>query len=78
MYEGRLDGKRVAIKKPILSTSDDLDKFHRELQILWLVPLFLSLALFTFNGSLFLFFFFFFFFVISIDDNGCVFFFNFL
>ncbi|XP_023539398.1 protein kinase and PP2C-like domain-containing protein isoform X2 [Cucurbita pepo subsp. pepo] len=34
VYEGRLDGKRVAIKKPILSTSDDLDKFHRELQIL--------------------------------------------
>ncbi|XP_074306799.1 protein kinase and PP2C-like domain-containing protein [Silene latifolia] len=34
VYEGTLDGKEVAIKKPILSTSDDLDKFHKELQIL--------------------------------------------
>lgn len=34
VYEGSLDGRRVAIKKPILSTSEDIDKFHRELQIL--------------------------------------------
>ena len=30
-----LDGKRVAVKKPILSTSEDLDRFHKELQLLW-------------------------------------------
>ncbi|XP_022147786.1 protein kinase and PP2C-like domain-containing protein isoform X2 [Momordica charantia] len=34
VYEGRLDGKKVAVKKPILSTSEDLDKFHKELQLL--------------------------------------------
>ncbi|KAL9240036.1 hypothetical protein vseg_014299 [Gypsophila vaccaria] len=34
VYEGTLDGRKVAIKKPILSTSDDLDRFHRELQLL--------------------------------------------
>ncbi|XP_077227267.1 protein kinase family protein / protein phosphatase 2C (PP2C) family protein [Tasmannia lanceolata] len=34
VYEATLDGKRVAVKKPILSTSDDLDKFHKELQLL--------------------------------------------
>ncbi|KAK9705439.1 hypothetical protein RND81_07G057100 [Saponaria officinalis] len=34
VYEGTLDGRKVAIKKPILSTSDDLDKFHRELKLL--------------------------------------------
>ncbi|XP_051138640.1 protein kinase and PP2C-like domain-containing protein [Andrographis paniculata] len=34
VYEGILDGKKVAIKKPVLSTSDDLDKFHKELQLL--------------------------------------------
>ncbi|XP_010244437.1 PREDICTED: protein kinase and PP2C-like domain-containing protein [Nelumbo nucifera] len=34
VYEGILDGKRVAVKKPILSTSEDLDKFHKELQML--------------------------------------------
>ncbi|CAB4286371.1 unnamed protein product [Prunus armeniaca] len=28
------DGKKVAVKKPILSTSEDLDKFHKELQLL--------------------------------------------
>ncbi|KAJ8625324.1 hypothetical protein MRB53_033854 [Persea americana] len=32
----RLDGTKVALKKPVLFTSDDLDKFHRELQQLWL------------------------------------------
>ena len=35
MYEATLDGKRVAVKKPVLSTSEDLDKFHKELQLLW-------------------------------------------
>lgn len=34
VYEAVLDGRRVAAKKPVLSTSDDLDKFHRELQLL--------------------------------------------
>ncbi|KAL0453252.1 UNVERIFIED_CONTAM: protein kinase and PP2C-like domain-containing protein [Sesamum latifolium] len=34
VYEAVLDGKKVAVKKPVLSTSDDLDKFHKELQLL--------------------------------------------
>ncbi|GER52558.1 protein kinase [Striga asiatica] len=34
VYEGVLDGKKVAVKKPVLSTSGDLDKFHKELQLL--------------------------------------------
>ncbi|XVF40874.1 hypothetical protein PTKIN_Ptkin01aG0151700 [Pterospermum kingtungense] len=34
VYESILDGKKVAAKKPILSTSEDLDKFHKELQLL--------------------------------------------
>ncbi|XP_070047986.1 protein kinase and PP2C-like domain-containing protein isoform X1 [Nicotiana tomentosiformis] len=34
VYEAILDGKRVAVKKPILSTSEDIDKFHKELQLL--------------------------------------------
>ncbi|KAK3026326.1 hypothetical protein RJ639_041375 [Escallonia herrerae] len=34
VYEATLDGKKVAVKKPFLSTSDDLDKFHKELQLL--------------------------------------------
>lgn len=34
VYEGRLDGKKVAVKKPTLSTSEELDKFHMELQLL--------------------------------------------
>lgn len=34
VYEAVLDGKRVAVKKPILSTSEDLDKFHKQLQLL--------------------------------------------
>ncbi|EEF36185.1 protein kinase and PP2C-like domain-containing protein [Ricinus communis] len=34
VYEGILDGRRVAVKKPILSTSEDIDKFHKELQLL--------------------------------------------
>lgn len=39
VYEAILDGQRVAAKKPILSTSDDLDKFHRHLQLLWSLSL---------------------------------------
>ncbi|KAK7267191.1 hypothetical protein RIF29_19856 [Crotalaria pallida] len=34
VYEGTLDGKKVAVKKPILSISSDIDKFHKELQLL--------------------------------------------
>ncbi|XVE90743.1 hypothetical protein DITRI_Ditri20bG0101600 [Diplodiscus trichospermus] len=34
VYEAILDGKKVAAKKPILSTSEELDKFHKELQLL--------------------------------------------
>ncbi|XP_047320066.1 protein kinase and PP2C-like domain-containing protein [Impatiens glandulifera] len=34
VYAGTLDGKKVAVKKPILSTSEDIDKFHKELQML--------------------------------------------
>ncbi|KAK7393036.1 hypothetical protein VNO78_21487 [Psophocarpus tetragonolobus] len=34
VYEGTLDGMRVAVKKPILSTSEDINKFHKELQLL--------------------------------------------
>ncbi|KAI3677967.1 hypothetical protein L6452_37241 [Arctium lappa] len=34
VYDATLDGKRVAVKKPILSTSEDINKFHKELQLL--------------------------------------------
>ncbi|GMH08102.1 hypothetical protein Nepgr_009942 [Nepenthes gracilis] len=34
VYEGTLDGEKVAIKKPVLSTSEDIDKFHKQLQLL--------------------------------------------
>ncbi|PKA61467.1 Protein kinase and PP2C-like domain-containing protein [Apostasia shenzhenica] len=34
VYDAELDDRRVVAKKPVLSTSDDLDKFHRELQLL--------------------------------------------
>ncbi|GMI84669.1 VITAMIN C DEFECTIVE 3 [Hibiscus trionum] len=34
VYEAILDGKKVAARKPILSTSEELDKFHKELQLL--------------------------------------------
>uniref|UniRef100_A0A453EVK7 protein-serine/threonine phosphatase n=2 Tax=Aegilops tauschii subsp. strangulata TaxID=200361 RepID=A0A453EVK7_AEGTS len=34
VYEARLGGERAAAKKPVLSTSDDLDKFHYQLQLL--------------------------------------------
>uniref|UniRef100_A0A8R7PRE6 Protein kinase domain-containing protein n=1 Tax=Triticum urartu TaxID=4572 RepID=A0A8R7PRE6_TRIUA len=34
VYEVRLGGERAAAKKPVLSTSDDLDKFHYQLQLL--------------------------------------------
>jgi len=39
VYEGTLDGTRVAVKKPILSTSEDINKFHKELQLLWSLSL---------------------------------------
>ncbi|CAL5409177.1 unnamed protein product [Camellia sinensis] len=35
VYEAVLDGNKVAVKKPILSTSDHIVKFHKELQMLW-------------------------------------------
>ena len=35
VYEGTLDGNKVAVKKPILSTTEDINKFHKELQLLW-------------------------------------------
>eukprot|EP01018_Ginkgo_biloba_P025617 Gb_39855 [translate_table: standard] len=34
VYEAKLEGVRVAAKKPILSTTEDLDGFHKELQLL--------------------------------------------
>ncbi|RLN21990.1 protein kinase and PP2C-like domain-containing protein [Panicum miliaceum] len=34
VYEAQLAGERVAAKKPVLSTSEDLDKFHYQLQLL--------------------------------------------
>ena len=40
VYEGTLDGMRVAVKKPILSTSEDINKFHKELQLLWSLSLY--------------------------------------
>lgn len=40
VYEGTLDGMRVAVKKPILSTSEDINKFHKELQLLWYLSLY--------------------------------------
>ncbi|CAL5390075.1 unnamed protein product [Camellia sinensis] len=33
VYKAVLDGNKVAMKKPILSTSDHIDKFHKELQM---------------------------------------------
>ncbi|XP_076893157.1 protein kinase and PP2C-like domain-containing protein [Bidens hawaiensis] len=34
VYDATLDGERVAVKKPVLSTSEDINKFHKELQLL--------------------------------------------
>lgn len=34
VYEARYGGKSVAAKKPRLSTTDDMNRFHTELQIL--------------------------------------------
>ncbi|KAK3218035.1 hypothetical protein Dsin_012005 [Dipteronia sinensis] len=34
VYEAILDGRKVAVKKPVLSTSHDLDKLHQQLQLL--------------------------------------------
>lgn len=47
VYEATLFGKKVAVKKPILSTSDDIDKFHKELQLLWSLSLSLWIYVFT-------------------------------
>lgn len=45
VYEGILDGKKVAVKKPILSVSEDINKFHKELQLLWSVSLSILVSL---------------------------------
>ena len=37
VYEAHYGGKSVAAKKPRLSTTDDMNRLHTELQILWLV-----------------------------------------
>jgi hypothetical protein len=34
VYEARVGGRSVAAKKPRLSTTNDMDRFHTELQIL--------------------------------------------
>ncbi|XP_078428510.1 protein kinase family protein / protein phosphatase 2C (PP2C) family protein [Wolffia australiana] len=34
VFEALLNGRRVAAKKPVLSTADDIDKYHRQLQLL--------------------------------------------
>jgi hypothetical protein len=39
VYQATLYGKKVAVKKPILSTSEDIDRFHTELQLLWSLSL---------------------------------------
>ena len=59
MYDATLNGKRVAVKKPILSTSEDINKFHKELQLLWLLTYFFyhasaSYTWFTLYGISFL------------------------
>ena len=54
VYEATLFGKKVAVKKPILSTSDDIDKFHKELQLLWSLSLSLSLCEFMYLLNMFL------------------------
>ena len=46
VYEATLFGKKVAVKKPILSTSDDIDKFHKELQLLWSLSLSVNLCIY--------------------------------
>lgn len=51
VYEATLDGRKVAVKKPILSTSEELDNFHKELQLLWLFA-----SAFAFAFPFFLFF----------------------
>ncbi|CAA6673195.1 unnamed protein product [Spirodela intermedia] len=34
VYEARLNGRRVAAKRPVLSTAEDIDKYHRQLKLL--------------------------------------------
>jgi len=41
VYEGTLNGDKVAVKKPILSLSEHINNFHKQLQLLWFVSLFL-------------------------------------
>ncbi|PWZ11529.1 Protein kinase and PP2C-like domain-containing protein [Zea mays] len=42
VYEALLGGERAAAKKPVLSTAEDLDKFHYQLQLLCLAQILLS------------------------------------
>jgi len=37
VYEGTLNGAKVAVKKPILSLSQHINDFHKQLQLLWFV-----------------------------------------
>ncbi|MCI28546.1 protein kinase and PP2C-like domain-containing protein [Trifolium medium] len=37
VYEGTLNGDKVAVKKPILSLSQHINDFHKQLQLLWFV-----------------------------------------
>lgn len=37
VYEGTLNGDKVAVKKPILSLSQHINNFHKQLQLLWFV-----------------------------------------
>ncbi|KAG9448823.1 hypothetical protein H6P81_008788 [Aristolochia fimbriata] len=46
VYEATLDGGKVAAKKPVLSTSYHLDKFHSELQLLCFAAFYFFLASF--------------------------------
>jgi hypothetical protein len=52
VYEALLGGERAAAKKPVLSTAEDLDKFHYQLQLLWSVPF--SPIRSTYDGKLLL------------------------
>lgn len=59
VYEGTLDGQKVAVKKPILSVSEDINKFHKELQLLWSVshsPSHPHQTLFVYYIALYMFF----------------------
>lgn len=49
--EAVLYGKKVAAKKPHLSTADHLDKFHKELQLLRLIFIFRSFSILIFYAE---------------------------